>query len=244
MLKAITFDFWGTLYHGASAKPLRLKRLNDVLRVHGHDVDGAALAEAERVAWDVWDRVWREEYRTLPTGDWLGLMLAHLDVRLPPAEVEALAAYFGEAVFELDPPLCMVDGMRDAVRRLSQRYRLGIISDTGLSSGRVLRRFLERDAVFDCFACLSFSDEIGVSKPHPRAFRRTLDCLDAQPAEAVHIGDLTRTDIAGAKAIGMRAVRFTGSNDDFDQSTRPDAAVATYADFERLIREWDGQASG
>jgi putative hydrolase of the HAD superfamily len=169
-------------------------------------------------------------------------MLGHLNVTLPPEEVEALAAYFSASVFELDPPLRAVEGMRDAVQRLSQRYRLGIISDTGLSSGSVLRRFLERDAVLDCFACLSFSDEIGVSKPHPRAFRRTLDCLGARPAEAVHIGDLTRTDIAGAKAIGMRAVRFTGSNDDPDPSTRPDAAVATYADFERLIRKWDGQS--
>jgi putative hydrolase of the HAD superfamily len=88
------------------------------------------------------------------------------------------------------------------------------------------------------FTCLSFSDETGVSKPHPDAFLRTLACLDAQPAEAVHIGDLTRTDIAGAKGVGMHAVRFTGSNDDPDSSVAPDATVSTYADFELLIELW------
>ena len=238
LIRAITFDFWGTLYHGASAKPLRMKRLSDVLRANGYDFSLETLDVAERVAWNAWDRVWREECRTLPSGEWLRLMLDHLRVTLPPAEVEALAAYFGEAVFDIEPPLKMVDGMADTVQRLSERYRLGLISDTGLSSGKVLRYFLGRDGVLGCFACLSFSDEAGVSKPHPDAFLRTLRCLGAQPSEATHIGDLTRTDIAGAKAVGMRVVRFTGSNDDADRSTEADAVVGTYADFEALIREW------
>jgi putative hydrolase of the HAD superfamily len=242
MIKALTFDFWGTLYHGSmSARPLRMKRMNEVLGMHGHAISQEALDNAERVAWDTWDRVWREEYRTLPSNDWLRLMLEQMRVTLPPGEVDALAAYFGESVLDLEPPLQMVDGMRDVVRRLSERYPLGIISDTGLSSGAVLRRFLERDEILDCFACLSFSDETGVSKPHPDAFLRTLECLGAAPAEAVHLGDLTRTDIAGAKAVGMRAVKFTGANDDADRSALPDATLSTYADFESLIQTWETQ---
>lgn len=238
MIAAITFDFWGTLYYATGARHLRIQRMSEVLRAHGYDVNHERLDAAERVAWDTWDRVWREEFRTLSSNEWLRLMIDHLDVTLPPAEVDALADYFGEVVLEMDPPLRVVDGMLDAVHRLSRRYPLGLISDTGLSSGNVLRRFLERDAILDCFTCLSFSDETGVSKPHPDAFRRTLDCLGARPEQAVHLGDLTRTDIAGAKAVGMRVVRFTGANDDTDRSIEPDATVSTYADFERLIEEW------
>ena len=238
-IKAITFDFWGTLYHGASARHLRMRRLIDVLGANGHAFDSEALDAADKVAWTEWDRAWRGEYRTLSSHEWLPLMLDHLQVSLPPPDFEALAGYFDEAVLELDPPLGLVDGAGGAVRRLAQSYRLGIISDTGLSVGRTLRRFLERDGLMDCFACLSFSDETGISKPHPDAFLRTLACLGARPEESVHIGDLTRTDVGGAKAIGMRAVRFTGSHDDEDRSVEPDATVRTYADFERLIRAWD-----
>ena len=240
MIKAITFDFWSTLYHGAGARHLRMKRLDEVLRAHGYAFDQPALDEADRVAWVEWERVWRDEFRTLSAADWLRLMLNYLDATLPPDAFDGLANYFNESIHEIDPPLRLVDGAAGAVRRLAQRYRLGVISDTGLSDGRTLRAFLERDGLIDYFACLSFSDETGVSKPHPDAFRRALECLGALPAEAVHLGDLTRTDIAGARAIGMRAVRFTGSNDDPDRSIAPDAAIGTYAEFERLIEAWDG----
>jgi len=238
-VKAITFDFWGTLYHGVSARHLRMRRLVEVLGANGHFLSPEALEEADRAAGNEWDRAWREEHRTLSASEWLPLMLGYLGVTLPRPDFEALAGYFDEAVLDLDPPLRLVDGAGDAVRRLAQSYRLGVISDTGLSIGRTLRRFLERDGLIACFACLSFSDETGVSKPHPDAFLRPLARLGVQPAEAVHIGDLTRTDVGGAKAVGMRAVRFDGSHDDADRSVEPDATVSTYAQFELLIRAWD-----
>jgi len=238
-IKAVTFDYWGTLYHAASGRSQRMQRLVEVLRASGYAFSQEALDGADRVAWTEWERVWREAYRTLSARDWLRLMLDHLGAVLPAARFDALATVFDEIILEVDPPLRLVDSVGDAVRRLARHYRLGIISDTGLSSGRTLRRFLDRDGITGCFICLSFSDDTGVSKPHPDAFRRTLDCLNARPSESVHIGDLTRTDIAGAKAIGMRAVRFSGSYDDPDRSTAPDATVSTFADFEMLIQMWD-----
>ena len=125
--------------------------------------------------------------------------------------------------------------MADTVRRLSPHYRLGIISDSGLSSGRTLREFLRRDNLLDYFACATFSDELGVSKPDPRTFLSTLACLDASPVEAVHLGDLTRSDVAGAKSVGMRAVRLAVDYDDPDRSVAPDAVVYSYAEFERWL---------
>jgi putative hydrolase of the HAD superfamily len=242
MIKAVTFDYWDTLYHGAGARDLRMKRLTEALNTHSYAFDQAALDEADRVAWTEWTRVWRDEHRTSGASDWLRLMLDHLGAALPATTFDGLAVQWDEIVLHADTSPQLVDGAAGVVRRLAQQYRLGIISDTGLSSGRTLRRLLERDGIDAYFTCLSFSDETGVSKPHPDAFRRTLKCLGAQPAETIHIGDLTRTDIAGAKAVGMRAVRFSGSNDDPDRSIAPDAAVGTFADFELLVRTWDGKS--
>ncbi len=46
-------------------------------------------------------------------------------------------------------------------------------------------------------------------------FRHALDGLGGvDPTEAAHVGDLRRTDIAGARAAGMVAVRYTGVADD------------------------------
>ncbi len=236
MLKAITFDFWNTLYKAAPyAFTLRRSRLFEVFAQNHIDVDLEQVDAAEDVARVEWNRIWREEYRTPPAADWVRWMLDDLLIQLPPADFNALADYFDHSLLDADPGPTLIDGAAETVRRLAQRYRLGIISDSGLSTGKTLRQFLNRDGLLDCFACTTFSDEVGVSKPHTRIFQLTLDRLGAQPGEAVHLGDLTHSDIAGAKAIGMFAVRMTANFNDVNRSVEPDAVANSYAEFEAWL---------
>ena len=57
------------------------------------------------------------------------------------------------------------------------------------------------------------------------------------PAEAAHIGDLRRTDVAGARGIGMRAVRYRGvfddpgRADDGSDQVEGDAVIDDHADL-------------
>jgi FMN phosphatase YigB (HAD superfamily) len=86
-----------------------------------------------------------------------------------------------------------------------------------------LRAHLTDRGLLGYFDHWSFSDEVGVYKPDPAIFRHALAGLsqaagrDIAPAEAAHVGDLRRTDIAGARAMGMTAVRYTGVFDDDSQ---------------------------
>ena len=57
-----------------------------------------------------------------------------------------------------------------------------------------------------------FSDEHGMCKPDTRVFVHTLEELGTRPTEAAHVGDIQRTDVAGAQAAGMAAVHFVGAN--------------------------------
>ena len=82
--------------------------------------------------------------------------------------------------------------------------------DVGLTSSSTLRARLDRLGVLDAFDAWSFSDETGVFKPAPEAFRAALDPLGVDPRDAAHIGDNERTDIAGANALGMVSVRYQG----------------------------------
>jgi len=236
VLKAITFDFWNTLYKAAPyAFALRRKFMFELFAKNHSDVDREQVDAAEEVARKEWNRVWREEYRTPPAADWVRWMLDELLITLPSDDFNALADYFDRSLLEADPGPTLIDGAADTVQRLAQRYRLGVISDSGLSIGNTLRQFLKRDGLLECFTCTTFSDEVGVSKPHTRIFQITLDQLGAQPYEAVHIGDLTHSDIAGAKAIGMYAVRLTANYDDANRSVEPDAVVKSYAEFEAWL---------
>lgn len=47
---------------------------------------------------------------------------------------------------------------------------------------------------------------MGLCKPDRAMFDTALKELDVKPYEAVHVGDLLHTDIAGAKAIGMKTI--------------------------------------
>jgi putative hydrolase of the HAD superfamily len=238
MLKAITFDFWNTLYQAAPyAFALRRQFLYEVFAKNHVDVDVEQVDTAEDVARTEWNRTWREEYRTPSAAEWVRWMLDELLITLPPDDFNALADYFDRSLLEADPGPALIDGAAETVQRLAQRYKLGVISDSGLSTGKTLRHFLKRDGLLDCFACTTFSDEVGASKPHARIFQITLDRLGVQPREAVHLGDLTHSDIAGAKAIGMQAVRLAANYDDANRSVEPDAVVNSYAEFEEWLEK-------
>ncbi len=238
MLKAITFDFWNTLYQAAPyAAGLRRKFLLALFAQNQIDVDEAQIDAAEDVARHEWNRIWREEYRTPSAAEWVRWMLTELLIQLPADDFTALADYYDRSLLDADPGPTLIVGAGEAVRRLTQRYRLGVISDSGLSIGHTLRQFLKRDGLLECFTCTTFSDEVGVSKPHARIFQLTLDHLGAQPHEAVHLGDLTHSDIAGAKAIGMYAVRLTANYDDANRAVEPDAVVKSYAEFETWLAQ-------
>jgi FMN hydrolase / 5-amino-6-(5-phospho-D-ribitylamino)uracil phosphatase len=236
MIKAITFDFWNTLYKAAAyAHPLRRRFLFELFAQHQIDVSLEQVDAAEDVARQTWNKAWRDEYRTPSAAEWVRVMLNELLIDLPPADFDALALCYDRSLLDANPGPTLIDGAAETIRRLARHYRLGVISDSGLSTGKTLREFLIRDNLIDCFTQLSFSDEVGVSKPHPRIFHYTLERLGAQPHEAVHIGDLTRSDITGAKGVGMRAIRLTANYDDADRSVEPDAVIGSYAELEQWL---------
>ena len=186
----------------------------------------------------MWNKAWRDEYRTPSAAEWVRVMLNELLIDLPPADFDALARCYDRSLLDAHPGPTLIDGAAETIHRLAQHYRLGVISDSGLSTGKTLREFLIRDNLIDCFTQLTFSDEVGVSKPHPRIFHYTLERLSALPREAVHIGDLTRSDITGAKGVGMRAIRLTANYDDADRSVEPDAVLGSYAELEQWLKRW------
>jgi putative hydrolase of the HAD superfamily len=234
MLQALTFDFWGTLYQNANGKEERLRLLGDALGRHGQSRGKADLEAAYRHVWTIWERVWTKEHRSISVEDWLHEALAFLEADLPQDEIAGLCQPI-EEVFLNDGMPQAVPGVEAVLPRLSTRYRMGIISDTGLTPGRVLRKVLERDDLLRHFRVLTFSDETGATKPLPQQFTRTLEVLETSPEKAAHIGDLPETDLVGARGVGMRSVLFLGVSDRQDGIPLADAAFEAYGQLEELL---------
>jgi putative hydrolase of the HAD superfamily len=115
-------------------------------------------------------------------------------------------AYTQPILSELPIP---VDGAADVLVELRSRgLRLAVICNTGRTPGKILRIILERLDLLKHLSVQTFSDELGLRKPRAELFERTLAALAVAPQDAMHVGDTLATDIAGARAIGMRAVHF------------------------------------
>jgi len=221
MLKAVTFDFWNTLFvdvHGQDRERLRAEALRAELEALGRAVPQTTLDDSLRAGFDFFDRVWVSEHRTPSCGEIVDSTLAVLGVQVPEAAHERLVNRFERLVLDLPPE--PMPGAVYALPVLAERYRLAVVCDTGYSPGSVLRELLARHGMLASFEYLYFSNEHGMSKPDVRVFLHTLAALDVRAPEAAHVGDIQRTDIAGAQAAGMAAVHFIGANNhDAERST-------------------------
>lgn len=236
MIRAVTLDFWNTLFvdrRGRERERLRADLLRAELAAVDLSPPDHQLYDALRAGFQFFDTVWLREMRTPSCREILDATLLQLRADLPPATRARLTRLFEELLLEAPPS--EVPGAAGAVERLSRSYRVALISDTGYSPGRVLRQVLADHDMLHRFDHLYFSDEGGRSKPDPRVFRGVLDKLGVSPAEAVHVGDIARTDVDGAHGAGMWCIHFVGVNDHDAAASRADAVTRRFEDVPKLV---------
>ena len=236
MIKAVTFDLWNTLIVEKNYTELRVAAFRKALLGEGISRTLEEVLKAHEAATARYNRVWAEEHRHFPNEERLNLSLELLGVELPDNVKAYVAREFAEA-FLRDPPE-LNDGAVKTVQRLSVKMKLGIISDTGLTPGSVIRRYLSEKGLLSYFSATVFSDELGYCKPDVRAFMKALGLLGTKPAEAMHVGDLLRTDVAGAKAAGMKAVWLKVRDGERVEGVVPDYVI-TYLPQLLKIEELD-----
>lgn len=234
MIKALTFDCWDTLILDDERLNVEMSNYLEFVcqenQVSLSDKNiGDVFAEENKL---------REEYviahrKTKNAMQRTQTLLELLDVRLPLSEVVRLAYHFDTVALEIRPP--KVPLVEEILKELSLTYKFAVICNGGFHSGNTVRQILDVHKLLEFFAWLSFSDELGVAKPHPRIFEHTVEQLDCKMEEAVHIGDSEYSDIVGAKNVGMKAVLFTGINKKYRDNTTADFVIDGYDDLKRVL---------
>jgi putative hydrolase of the HAD superfamily len=244
-INVVTIDFWNTLFDSANGVPRNQARRDALLaaiRDAGHQCDDERFDAAYKGIWEYFDHHWLNNHRTPSSAEMVDEICRQLSVEIQRDRAEQVSELFSRGV--LDHPPALLPGARQALEYLAGHAKLALISDTAFSPGAVLRELMESIGVARYFSAYIFSDETGVAKPHPEAFRRALEPFGASPAEAFHIGDIERTDIKGAKEAGMKAVLYRGDENKSkyaEEATGADAVMEHWSEIEEIFTRLSGE---
>jgi len=237
-IKVITIDFWNTLFdssNGLKRNAARQHVFAGEIAKLDVKISNEEFQNGVKASWDFFNNIWTKQHRTPATIETIEFLWDNLN--LPPnyESINIVAKSFAESIIDYPPKL--MDGVMNTLEKLKEnQYKIGLISDTGFTPGVILKKVMENAGVLKYFDTFSFSDETGVSKPDNRAFNTILEQLNVTPQEALHIGDIEKTDIIGAKQIGMYAIRFSGDetavlNKNNPKVTIADAEIFHWNDF-------------
>ncbi|WP_410985043.1 HAD family hydrolase [Bacillus cereus] len=239
MIKAITFDLWDTIYQDEKQgdeerKNRRLELIKTSIKQAGYVFSEESIHEAVADAARQSQKIWDEQYRTPTAKDRLNMILSTLQIQMDAKDLKILATAIEDVGYEISPPL--FNNSKKVLDSLAKQYPLALISDTGQTSGRVLREILKRDGLLSYFQVLTFSDEIGISKPAEKVFYSTLNALKVNENEAVHVGDNFKKDVVGALSIGMRAIHIAAGSNPIHEKNSHYYKVLDIEEIEPIIK--------
>ncbi|HEM3623965.1 TPA: HAD-IA family hydrolase [Streptococcus suis] len=140
------------------------------------------------------------------------------------------------------PPLWTNEGVSlypetiDALEKLSQNYRLGIIANQSSS----VRELLKEWRTESYFQLIILSEEVGLSKPDSTIFKLALQKANTTANRIVYVGDRYDNDIVPAKSLGMRAVRILTGMGRFaveDMEWKSDWQLHSIQDLSTIFKE-------
>ena len=232
-IRAVTLDMWNTLVHPRNYLEFRLPHLKSFLKANGVELEEARLLEVYQAGFRHSTEIHKVEGRRHVGVDEIvnhTIELVGLDGK---CDYSPIVTLYEEAVLN-DPPK-LKEGTIETLEWLRGKVKIGLISDSGSSPGRVMRRILQDYGVLGYFDVTIFSDEVGLCKPYEVMFKTALDGLNVEPEEALHVGDLIKHDILGAKRVGMRTAWFKTGNDDHPTDIVPDFIITRLPELIKIV---------
>lgn len=236
MIKALTIDLWETLIEDVNSNEvlrdeLRANFIIEILRIPMEkksqilkffsDLNEVFRHPDEENSWCI-----------IPETQVEKLLTCYLNVSCSKEDFDRIVEYYKTVILE-NPPVLTEKSIPKILMRLSKKYTLALISNTGRTPGSVLLNILEMYGIRDYFTHFVFSDEIGIRKPDPRIFEHARNLLSFEKEEIAHIGDSVRLDFMGAKSYGFNAVLYAKGKD----NPEVEPYIKSFEELEGLLDE-------
>jgi putative hydrolase of the HAD superfamily len=123
---------------------------------------------------------------------------------------------------------------KDAVRRLAERYRLGLLSN--FDDSQTGWEIMADTGVKDKFEAIIISADVRLRKPNPKIFELMLSMLKLAASDVLFVGDTPHHDVGGAKAVGMAAAWISRHALPLPEDVaRPDYIIRDLAELPDLL---------
>jgi HAD superfamily hydrolase (TIGR01662 family) len=122
------------------------------------------------------------------------------------------------------------------LQRLKARgFQLGLISNA--ADNENTQTLIDKGGFRPYLEFIVSSAAFGKRKPHPAIFQLALDHFHVEARQAVMVGDLVGTDIAGANQVGMKSIWITrrAAETATKLNVKPDAVVSTLREIPPLL---------
>lgn len=139
---------------------------------------------------------------------------------------DGLCGGFLESFYQpIADQLTLIDGAVDVLRFFRDgKVKIGLVSNTIFPMEYHLRE-LRRFGLFPYLDAYRFSSQVGVRKPHPEIYLKTLGELEADASQAVFVGDRLIEDVGGAQEVGMKGILVLHERRDYSAPVTPDAKI-------------------
>ncbi len=235
MIYTITLDLWNTIFNNKSYSDFRLDFFIQFLEKKHIAISLEEIKKAFHLAFYLPERNYKKNNH-IYTEQRITNLLKNLKIKLSEIDINLIKNRFEGAMLR-DPPLLKM-GVIKTIEELSSNYKLGLISNTGVTPGRIINKIFQRYEIFKYFKAMIYSDEIGYYKPHKILFETALEHLKCRPQNVIHIGDNLETDIKGAKDCNFYTIWFNESKLPKLENIEPDYEICKFTEIIQIIKEF------
>jgi len=234
MIQLVTFDLWNTIFTNKHYSDLRFDYFTKFLKKRQIPISLKEVENAFNLAFHLSNVNFKENsYRHIYTNDRISRLLKVLNLEIPQSDRKKIEIKFEEIMLK-DPPSLKI-GVKETLYELSENFKIGLISNTGITSGRIIKKVFNSYDIGKFFRIFLFSDELGFYKPNTIMFELALKKFKCVPQNAIHIGDRLETDIKGAKECNMLTIWINDSNSSRSKEIQPDYEIQQIYDAVPII---------
>ncbi len=160
--------------------------------------------------------------------------------RLPPNRLKIMPRFLAEIYRSISlHRLELYPDVRVVLDELRPRFPLAAVTDAQSVWALPEMRATGIDGYFDPVVV---SGDYGFRKPDPRLFQVALDALNAEPEEALFVGNDMYHDVYGAGKMGMKTI-FFASNQGRQQmeGVEPDYIIYRFAELIEAVKFFEGR---